>query len=222
MMRKGDKMKQTVKQTFETLFIRYPGLEHCRDNIKDAYIILKDCYENGGKILVWGNGGSAADSEHIVGELMKGFLLKRPIEEKDIEKIKAEFPEDWEYLSKNLQRALPAISLISQSAISTAFVNDVAADMAYAQQVYGYGNRGDVLIGLSTSGNSENVVNAVKIANAFGIKTIGMTGKTFSMMERFCDVIIQVPETETFKIQEYHLPVYHALCAMIEAEFFDK
>jgi len=213
-------MKPAVKSIFEELFIRYPKLEPCRNSIEKAFTILKECHENDGKILVCGNGGSAADSEHIVGELMKGFLLKRPIEEKEILKIKAAFPQDWEYLSKRLQGAIPAISLVSQSAISTAFVNDVAADMVFAQQVYGYGRNEDVLIGLSSSGNSGNVVNAIKVASALGIKTISMTGECGGLMKELCDVTILVPESETYKIQEYHLPVYHALCAMIESEIF--
>lgn len=215
-------MNSAVMNIFEDLFIRYPKLELCRSDIEAAFIIIKDCYKNGGKVLVCGNGGSAADSEHIVGELMKGFIRRRHIGSEDIKKIADSFPKDWEYLSKNLQCALPAISLVSQSAISTAFVNDIAADMVYAQQVYGYGKTGDVLIGLSTSGNSRNVVNAIKIAKAFGVGTIGMTGKGESMMKGLCDVIIQAPETETYKIQEYHLPVYHALCAMIESEMFNE
>jgi D-sedoheptulose 7-phosphate isomerase len=214
-------MKPLVESFFNELFIRYPQLERCRKSIKEAFFILMECYKSDGKILICGNGGSAADSEHIVGELMKGFLLKRPIKEKEKEKIRAAFPEDWEYLSEHLQGAIPAISLISQSAISTAYVNDIAADMVYAQQVYGYAKSGDVLIGLSTSGNSRNVVNAIKVATAFGIKTIGMTGKSGGLIKELCDVNIQVPEVETYKIQEYHLPVYHTLCAMIESEVFN-
>lgn len=213
-------MKQSVEEIFNQLFEQYPQLRVCKESIKKAFLILKQCYSEGGKLLVCGNGGSAADSEHIVGELMKGFLLKREIYSKDVERIKALFPDDYAYLCGHLQGALPAISLVSQSAISSAFINDVAADMVFAQQVYGYAKRGDVLIGISTSGNAENVINAIKIAKAFNIKTIGMTGQSGGLMKEFCDITIQIPAVETHKIQEYHLPVYHAICAMLEAEFF--
>ncbi|HOJ11093.1 MAG TPA: SIS domain-containing protein [Clostridiales bacterium] len=192
----------------------------CREDIISAFSTIVQCYEKGGKAMVCGNGGSAADSEHIVGELMKGFILKREIPFKDKERIKAAFPENAEYLAKNLQGALPAISLVSQTAISSAFINDVAADMVYAQQVYGYAREGDVLISISTSGNASNVANAVKIAKAFGVKTIGITGKSGGMLRNLCGVTIRVPAEETFRIQEYHLPVYHAVCAAVEEEFF--
>ena len=171
--------------------------------------------------MVCGNGGSAADSEHIVGELMKGFLKKRQISEKEKDKLKSLFPGEWDYLSKNLQGALPAISLVSHPALSSAFINDVAADMVFAQQVYGYAKAGDVLLGISTSGNAKNVANAVMVARAAGMKTIGLTGGKGGFLQSLCDVTIRVPADETFKIQEYHLPVYHALCAMLEEEFFD-
>jgi D-sedoheptulose 7-phosphate isomerase len=214
-------MKQTAEEIYEELFQRYPQLKVCREDIKDAYNLLKDCYTNGGKVLVCGNGGSAADSEHIVGELMKGFILKRKINQDDVKKLKAAFIEDWQYLSENLQGALPAISLVSQSAISTAFINDVEPDMVYAQQVYGYVKPGDILIGLSTSGNAKNVADAIKVAKAFGAHTIGLTGENGGAMKALCDITIQAPSSVTFIVQEYHLPIYHALCAMVESEFFD-
>lgn len=215
-------MKQNVKVIFENLFERASQLKDCRTNIEEAFNTLHNCYANRGKVLVCGNGGSAADSEHIVGELMKGFILKRPICDKDKEKLKAVFPDDWTYLSDNLEGALPAISLVSQCSLSTAFINDVAPDMVFAQQIYGYGSEYDVLIGISTSGNSKNVVNAIKTAKAFNIKTIGMTGESGGEMKKLCDVTITVPSDITYKVQEYHLPVYHTLCAMIEAEIFEK
>ena len=215
-----EKVKKGVTDILDELLVRYSGLGVCRDAIEKAFLILKECYENGGKVLICGNGGSAADSEHIVGELMKGFLLKRRIRSEDIEKIKTLFPEDYEYLSGSLQCALPAISLVSQSAISSAFINDVAADMVFAQQVYGYSKKGDVLIGLSTSGNSSNVINAIKVAKAFGVGSIGFTGEDGGIMKGFCDCTICVPSKNTPVVQEYHLPIYHALCAMIEYDFF--
>jgi phosphoheptose isomerase len=215
-------MREETKLIIEGLLKNYSQLLSCRDIIDEAFDLLKQCYTNQGKVMVCGNGGSAADSEHIVGELMKGFMKTRKICDENKERLKAEFPEDAEYLSCNLQGALPAISLVSQSAVFTAFINDVAADMIYAQQVYGYGKSGDVLIGISTSGNSKNVVNAIKVAKAFGIKTLGLTGETGGMMDKICDVNIKVPAKETYRIQEYHLPIYHALCAMLEEEFFNS
>lgn len=214
-------MKESVKNILERLISDNPALQVCRESIEKAFSILLKCYSNGGKVLVCGNGGSASDAEHIVGELMKGFLLKRRLKDEDIKRIKAAYPEDCEYLSSHLQGALPAISLVSQTSISSAFVNDVAADMVYAQQVYGYGRKGDVLIGLSTSGNSKNVVNAIKAAKAFGLAAIGLTGEGGGAMKELCDATITVPASETYRIQEYHLPIYHALCAMLEYEFFE-
>ena len=217
-----ENMKKSVNEIFDRLFFNYPELADCKEDIINTFKTLVGCYERSGKVLICGNGGSAADSEHIVGELMKGFILKREIPLKDKEKIKAVFPEDADYLAGNLQRALPAISLVSQTSLSTAYINDIAADMVYAQQVYGYAHEGDVLIGISTSGNASNVVNAVKIAKVFGIKTIGITGKSGGILKKLCDITIRVPAEETFRIQEYHLPVYHALCAAVEQEFFGK
>ena len=170
--------------------------------------------------MTCGNGGSAADAEHITGELMKGFKLKRLLTDEQRNALISAFPTDGAYLADHLQQAVPAISLVSQSSLSSAFINDVAPDMVFAQQVLGYGNAGDVLLGISTSGNSKNVVNACKVARAFGIGTIGMTGEHGGKLMEICDITIRVPACETFRVQEYHLPVYHALCAMIEKELF--
>lgn len=194
------------------LLERYPVLSECEDQIKSAIELIRDTYKNGGKVLVCGNGGSCSDSEHIVGELMKGFKLMRPVTDERI-------PED---LRRGLQGALPAISLPSQTGILSAFINDVDPEMMYAQLTYGYARENDLLIGLSTSGNSKNVVNAARIAKAVGAKALAMTGKKESKLSEICDVCIRVPETETYKIQELHLPVYHYLCAQIEADCFDK
>ncbi|HEY5586087.1 MAG TPA: SIS domain-containing protein [Ruminiclostridium sp.] len=213
-------MKQQTVKIIDELTLRYPQLEQCRTYIEETFEILKQCYKKEGKVLICGNGGSTSDSEHIVGELMKGFILERKICKEHVEKLKQAFPEEVEYLSENLQGALPAISLASHSALAYAYINDVAPDMVFAQQVYGYARYGDVLIGLSTSGNSQNVINAIKVAKAFGVKTIGLTGKSGGKMVGLCDVVIKVPELETYKVQELHLPVYHALCAMVEMEFF--
>lgn len=205
---------KTSEKIYCELFKRYPALEQCKDEIYVAYKIIRECYCSGGKVLVCGNGGSAADADHIVGELMKGFLLKRKIE-------KPAANEDNEILS-HLQGALPAISLNAHSALITAFANDLDFDYAYAQQVYGLGRRGDVLIALSTSGNSASVVNAVRAAGAAEITSIGITGEKESLLSEKCSVCIKLPETETFKIQELTLPVYHCICAMLEADFFDN
>lgn len=194
------------------LYERYPALSVCKDDIQKALDIIVETYKNGGKILVCGNGGSASDSEHIVGELMKGFMLKRPVNDDRIS----------EELRVGLQGSLPAISLPSQCAILSAFINDVDPEMMYAQLVYGYAKKEDLVIGLSTSGNSKNIVKAVEVANCLGVKTLSMTGEKASKLSEISDVTIRVPATETYKIQEYHLPVYHYLCAEVEKIFFEE
>lgn len=194
----------------ENLLKRYPSLEVCKEDIENALKLMLDTYKNGGKVLVCGNGGSASDSEHIVGELMKGFKSKRYVTDERI-------AED---LRCGLQGALPAISLPSQTGVLTAFINDVDPDMMYAQLVYGYAKENDLLIGLSTSGNSKNVVNAARVAKAVGAKTLALTGEKESKLSEICDVCIKVPETETYKVQEYHLPVYHYMCLETEKYFF--
>lgn len=193
------------------LIERYPALEACREDIEKALELIIDTYKNGGKVLVCGNGGSASDSEHIVGELMKGFISHRKVTDERIP----------EHLRVNLQGALPAISLPSQIGVLSAFINDVEPDMLYAQLVYGYAKENDLVIGLSTSGNSKNIVNAVEVANAVGAKTLSLTGAKESKLSAISTVTVKVPETETYKIQEYHLPVYHYLCAGAEKYFFD-
>lgn len=194
------------------LYERYPALEVCRNDIEKARKLILDTYQRGGKVLLCGNGGSATDCEHMVGELMKGFILKRPVTDERIPM----------HLKEGLQGSLPAISLPSQSGILSAFVNDVEPEMMYAQLVYGYARPEDLVIGLSTSGNSKNVVNAIELAKCMGVKTLSFTGKTESRMSELSDVTIQVPETETYKVQEYHLPVYHYLCAEVEKAMFHK
>lgn len=202
------------------LYQRYPILKECQSSIEEAIHTVIRCYEEGGKLLICGNGGSCADSDHIVGELMKGFLLKRRVGKDFVTKLKDAGIEDAEVMASKLQGALPAISLTSQNALLSAYANDVDAQMVYAQMVYGYGRRGDVLICLSTSGNSKNVVAAAKIAKTLELKTVAMTGAAESELFRLCDVTIRVPENETFKVQELHLPVYHHLSARVEAHFF--
>ena len=206
----------------QKLFERYPALSVCEQDIKNALTLMKEAYDAGGTMLLCGNGGSCADCEHIVGELMKGFLSLRKMKDDDFQAIKAQFPEDADFFRETLQYGIPAISLPSLTAVGSAFINDVAADMAYAQLIYGMGRKNDLVIGLSTSGNSKNVVNALKIAKAKGLKTLGLTGAKPSLMDTLCDVVIKVPETETYKIQEYHLPVYHYLCAALEDILFHQ
>ena len=194
------------------LYEKYPALEGCNKDIEAAINMILETYEKGGKILLCGNGGSCSDCEHIVGELMKGFLSSRPVTDERIP----------EHLRRNLQGSLPAISLTSQSAILSAFANDVEPSMVYAQMVYGYAKENDLFIGLSTSGNSRNVANAAEIAKVLGIKTLAMTGQKESKLSELCDITIKVPETETYKIQELHLPVYHYICAKVEENLFKK
>lgn len=194
----------------KALLDRYPDLTLCAKDIKNAFALMVDTYKNGGKILVCGNGGSAADAEHIVGELMKGFKLARKVIDERIS------PD----LREKLQGALPAISLNSQTGLMTAIANDIDADMIFAQQVYGYANKNDLVVGISTSGNSQNVVNAIRIAKDLNIKAIALTGENGGKLKDLATISICVPATETYKIQEYHLPIYHYLCTEVEKEIF--
>lgn len=202
------------------LIDRYPKLTLCSDDIRAAYELLDAAYSDGRKLLVCGNGGSASDSEHIVGELMKEFKLKRKVYSEQATALKAIDSELGQILADNLQGALPAISLTGHSALQTAFMNDAVPELVFAQQVNGYGKPGDVLLGISTSGNSKNVLYAAVNAKAKGLKVIGLTGAKESKLMAYADVCIRVPETETYKIQELHLPVYHCLCMMLEDKFF--
>ena len=196
----------------DNIFERYPELKCCENDIDKALNLIIEAYKNNGKVLVCGNGGSAADSEHIVGELMKGFLSKREITD---DRLPTE-------LKEKLQGALPAISLCSQTALMTAFNNDLDPEYVFAQQVYGYGNENDLLIAISTSGNSKNVLKAVEVANCIGVKTIALTGCSGGKIKEIATVTITVPSSETYKIQEYHLPVYHYLCGKVEEEYFGE
>lgn len=206
----------------EELIGRYPVLEPCRESIRQAYQALEECFLAGGKLLVAGNGGSAADSDHIVGELMKGFVKKRPLPDSLVQALKEADPQRGAELSQKLQGALPSIALTNHVALSSAFANDVDGILSYAQQVNGYGNRGDVFIGISTSGNAENVMYAAVTARAKGMKIIGLTGRDGGKLGAFADISIVVPKQETYQIQELHLPVYHALCLMLEKRFYDR
>ncbi len=216
--RRNDKMEPM--KYLEELVERYPALDAVKDDVRKAYELLEACYEQGGKLLIAGNGGSCADAEHIVGELMKGFVKRREVSDSFAECLRSADEVRGAELAKKLQGGLPAIALTGHAGLSTAYLNDVDGDLIFAQQTYGYGRPGDVLIGISTSGNAKNVMYAMTVAKALGMKTIGLTGKDGGALKREADVSVVVPETETFKIQELHLPVYHALCLMLEERFF--
>jgi D-sedoheptulose 7-phosphate isomerase len=202
------------------LIKRYPSLLNIQNDIYNAYSILKETFQQGGKLLIAGNGGSAADAEHIVGELMKNFVKKRKNSENFIGCLKAVDNEASEYLKQHLQPGLPAIALNSHTSLTTACINDIDGNIIYAQQVYGYGRPEDVFLGITTSGNSKNILYAMITAKAKKMKTITLTGGSGGLAAKYADIAIIVPETETFKIQELHLPIYHTLCLMLEDFFF--
>ena len=204
----------------ETLLERYPQLFPVKEEMLKAYAILQDCYDHDGKLLIAGNGGSAADSEHIAGELMKRFQRPRPVTPEFAEQLKAVDPVRGQELAKNLERSLMAIPLVAHEALTTAYINDVDGLGVFAQQLYGFGRKGDVFLGISTSGNSKNILYAAIVAKTLGIKVIGLTGKNGGELEALSDVCIHAPETETYKIQELHLPIYHCLCMMLEDHYF--
>ena len=213
-------MIESIIRILDELLDRYPSLVEQRESIIGVYNVLEESYANGRKLLVAGNGGSAADSEHIVGELMKAFIKPRKLDERLQNKLKSIDDKLGQVLADNLQGALPAIAVTGHVGLSTAYLNDCNPLLSFAQQVNGFGNEGDVFLGISTSGNSENILYALVTAKAKGMKTVGLSGRDGGKMRELCDAIIIAPETETFKIQELHLPIYHALCLMLEARFF--
>lgn len=206
----------------DQLIARYPSLSVCKADIEKAAEALIKCFENGGKLLVAGNGGSCADSDHITGELLKSFCKKRRPSEDFITKIKSIDNETGSYLSDKLQGSLPAIALTNNTALMTASLNDVDGNVMFAQQVNGYGNKGDVFLGISTSGNSKDIVYPTVVAKAKGLVTVTLTGKNGGKLKELADISIIVPQNETFMIQELHLPVYHALCLEIEEHFWKE
>lgn len=215
-------MEKRVKHQLEILLTRYPQLNVCETDIINAYKLLAFSFANEGKLLITGNGGSAADSEHTVGELMKAFVLPRKLNEDYCNSLIAVDKELGTTLAENLQGALPAIALDGHIALSTAYMNDCEPLLCFAQQINGYGKPGDVFLGISTSGNSKNVLYAAVTAKAKGLKVVGLTGVKENKLMKYADVCIRVPETETYKIQELHLPVYHCLCLMLEEKFFGE
>ena len=203
------------------LVIRYPVLSDAKDEILTATQTMCDAFTNGNKLLVAGNGGSAADAEHIVGELMKSFVIRdRHVAPDVVSALTERYGEDGKVLSLKLEGALPAIPLTGFTGLSTAFANDVDPQISFAQQIYGLGIKGDIFLAISTSGNSINLINALMVAEAKGLATIGLTGRSGGLFSKYCQTVIHAPEDETYKIQELHLPIYHTICLMLEVEFF--
>lgn len=190
----------------------YPELSGIIDDIDSVVALCVDCYKIGGKIMIAGNGGSASDAEHIVGELMKGFKLMRPVCD---ERIPTE-------LAAKLQGSLPALCLSGGVALPTAFANDVDGEYTVAQNLYGLGKEGDIFIAISTSGNAKNLCHAAELARCLGIKTVALTGEKGGKLAGICDITLKAPSCETYRVQEYHLPIYHYICAEIEAALFDR
>ena len=199
---------------------RYPALSDLRSRISDAAEMIIGCYNKGGKLLICGNGGSSADADHLAAELMKSFESVRPLEESFKDRLYEISGIRGKYLAAKLEHSLPAISLSSNTALTTAVSNDIDPSLVFAQQIIGYGNENDLLIGISTSGNSQNIVDACITARALNIKVIGITGKTGGKMKQYCDVLVNVPETRTAMVQELHLPVLHTICRIIENHFY--
>lgn len=214
------KLEERLYKHIDLLIKRYPSLELIKEDIINGYLVIEECYLNNGKLLIAGNGGSAADSEHIAGELMKRFKLPRPISKELADKLKSVDGVRGEELAKNLECSLMAIPLVAHEALSTAYINDVDGYGVFAQQLLGFGREGDVFLGISTSGNSKNVMNATVVARALGIKIVGLTGAKGGELSTVADVTVKVPETETYMIQELHLPIYHCWCLMLEDKFF--
>ena len=207
-----------MKVSIEELIERYPKLDSEKENITQALEVMFECYKNKGKLLVAGNGGSAADAEHIVGELMKGFVEPRKLQKEYVEKLEAVDSEMGRELGEKLQGALPAISLVGHTALSTAYLNDVDPLLGFAQQLNGFGQENDVFLAISTSGNSKNILYTCVVAKAKGMKIVALTGGSGGKLKYMADIAIVAPETETYKIQEYHLPIYHWLCLNLEEE----
>lgn len=212
-------MKETTLEILKETIRNYPVLEGCKADIQTSFDIIADGYRKGGKLMICGNGGSFSDSQHIVGELMKNFRKKRKICAELAEKLTM-YGEDGKFLSEKLEGGLYAVALGTQGSFFTAYQNDNTAELVYAQEVGAIGKAGDTLMCLSTSGNSKNCVYAAMIAKALGINVISLTGKKDSRLSVISDATVKAPETETYKVQEYHLPIYHCLCAMLEEELF--
>lgn len=217
-----EELNNKLRKNINLLIDRYPNLKNIENQIIDAYFVLEETYKNGGKLLIAGNGGSAADSEHIVGELMKGFKNPRKLNEEQRKSLIDINKELGEILANNLQETLPAIALDGHIALTTAYMNDCEPLLCFAQQLNGYGKSGDAFLGISTSGNSKNIIYAAILAKAKGLKVIGLTGQKDSKLSEIADVCVKVPQVETYMIQELHLPIYHCLCLMLEDRFWGE
>lgn len=215
-------LEQRLEKHIDLLIERYPKLACVKNDIVEAYGVIEKSYENDNKLLIAGNGGSAADSEHIAGELMKSFKIPRTISADTAKKLIEVDPIRGEKLAVNLERGLTAIPLVAHEALTTAYINDVDGLCVFAQQLYVFGRSGDVFLGISTSGNSSNILNAAVVAKAIGIKIIALTGENGGELAKVADVAIKVPNNETYMIQELHLPIYHCLCMMLEDKFFGE
>ena len=214
------KLDAKLMKHIDLLIERYPVLDGIKESIIDAYLLMEQSYLNGGKLLIAGNGGSASDAEHIAGELMKSFKLERKVPDELEDKLIAVDGVRGEQLAKNLQQPLLAIPLVAHEALSTAYINDVDGYGVYAQQMLGFGKPGDVFLAISTSGNSKNVMNATVVARALGVQIIGFTGEKGGELAKIADVAVKAPSSETYMIQELHLPIYHCWCLMLEERFF--
>ena len=214
--------KNDVNAIFDELFVRYPSLIECKDSIWKMYELLKSAYKKDKILYIAGNGGSAADSEHIAGELMKSFRFKRPVDKEVADYLKNEYEEVGINLCSALEGGLGAVALPSLVSLNTATINDIGGEYIFAQEVMSIGKTGDVFLGISTSGNSKNIVSAIMVAKAKGMITIGLSGSKECKMDSLCDLVVHVPEYDTYKIQELHLPIYHAVCAMLESYFWGE
>ena len=214
-------LEPRIEKHVDLLIHRYPELSEVKREITEAYLLMEDCYCHNGKLLIAGNGGSAADCEHIAGELMKRFRIPRHVTPEFASKLISIDPLRGSNLANNLERGLMAIPLVAHEALTTAYINDVDGLGVFAQQLYGFGRAGDVFLGISTSGNSENIMAATVVARASGIKVIGLTGRDGGALAEVSDICVRVPQSETYMIQELHLPVYHCWCLMLEDYFFN-
>jgi len=215
-------MKEYTKNLIESFFLKFSDLQYLKESMEKSISLMTSRIQSGGKILICGNGGSASDSEHIAGELLKEFYIKRPINQEFGERLIEVYGEEGRVLTENLQGAIPAISLISQTGFLSAFGNDAKPELTYAQEVFAYGNPGDMLIAISTSGNAKNVCYAAMMAKALDVFVLSLTGENGGNLRKYSDVLLNVPETETYLVQELHLPLYHLLCRGIEFEIFGE
>lgn len=215
-------MKKYTEGLMVDFFRKWPQMESLKPAMKEAVAMSVERVKEGGKILICGNGGSAADSEHIAGELLKEFYIRRPLKGKLVEDLKASCAEEGEYLAMHLQGSIPAISLVSQTGFLSAYANDAAPELSFAQEVLGYGEDKDILIAISTSGNAKNVNYAAMVAKVKGVKVISLTGESGGTLKKYTDVLLNVPERETYLVQELHLPLYHLYCRGVEFELFGE